>query len=765
MPDESIAALYPVEENYIIHDGGTTRSPKSLKKLCIDAVCRHLPQIEGDLPTGIPQDLVDDLLESLVRHSALNATTLRCLRNCELSELPLSKSRGVSDDWLIALTGNNCKGGSKDGDVYYYDDSDIEMSSNQGDDNQEMSVKSSSSSTDSFHSAISTQQKSTQVETPGLSMSLSQDYEFKSSVTTQLAILDLRGSLQVTDKGLLQLRDLGCLEVARLDNCYSIVGRGLLAFSNSHRLHTLSLSNCRCLTDQAITNISHLVSISVLSLDGCRCLTDNALVAISNLYDLVKLDLSQCDLITDDGLECLQSLHYVEELSLGWCRLISDKGVDTLTSQPNRGEHLESLSLARCQMTDIGVEHLTRLSALKALDLNGCAVIGSVALGVVLKKLENLHTLDVSYCPYILRSSWQGKINSLRSLDLCYSAVKNVHISRLSSLPLLEELNLDSCPVGDWSLAHLADNNVVPNLKSLDLADTDVTDEGLVHVAKMKNLEHLSLFYCEITSSGLRHLSNMHSLQALNLDSRDIGDSAMYHLRNLKNLKCLDVFSGRITDNGCSHIVKIQTLESLELCGGGISDFGTFFCNMLAFECNIISHMGSLALTPIGCHHLSKLQNLTSLNLSQNERITNIGASSLATLSKLKALNLSYTNVTSDALPYFKELINLQSLAIYGCKGIRSSSKVEELHKDLPSLKCMRLRVASDGEGTIEESLSDTNNDEDENESLILRDDDDVSFADEDSYISLSDEDESYESEDHDGMNQGDEDNGNMNEF
>jgi hypothetical protein len=42
------------------------------------------------------------------------------------------------------------------------------------------------------------------------------------------------------------------------------------------------------------------------------------------------------------------------------------------------------------------------------------------------------------------------------------------------NLPALEELNFDSCPVGDWAMAHLADNNVVPNLTSLDLADTDL---------------------------------------------------------------------------------------------------------------------------------------------------------------------------------------------------------------------------------------------------------------------------------------------------
>ena len=564
-----------MQDNYILNDDGATRSPKTLVELCIDAVCRNLPRIEGgDLPSGIPQDLVDDILDSLVTHSALNATTLRALRRCELPGLPLSRSRGVSDDWLYALNSNTDIGSNTGTTKIITSNRDTSIADNHQD---ELSCRSSSSSDSiSFHSAVSTPRKLSGSKPYDSSSYLPVHLTDELSVTAQMTLLDLRGSQQVTDNGLLQLTDLRCLEVARLDNCYSIIGKGLLALSNSQRLHTLSLSNCRCLTDEAVINISHLSSITVLSLDGCRCITDIALEAISSLLNIQKLDLSQCDLITDDGLDHLQSLMYIEELSLGWCRLITDEGIERLTSQPNRGEFLKSISLARCQVSDDGVTYLNRLSALNALDLNGCSNIGSVKLGEVLKSLENLETLDVSYCPRILRSSWQGKINKLRSLDLCYSGVKNSHLARLSNLPLLEEINLDSCPVGDWSLAHLADNNVVPNLKSLDLADTDITDRALVHVAKLKKLEHLSLFYCEISNTGLQHLSQMESLQVLNLDSRDIGDTGMYYLRNLKNLKCLDIFSGRVTDTGCSHIAKIKSLETLELCGGGVGDFGVY---------------------------------------------------------------------------------------------------------------------------------------------------------------------------------------------
>jgi Leucine-rich repeat (LRR) protein len=215
------------------------------------------------------------------------------------------------------------------------------------------------------------------------------------------------------------------------------------------------------------------------------------------------------------------------------------------------------------------------------------------------------------------------------------------------------ELNLDSCPCGDWAVAYLADNNVVPNLTSLDLADTDLTDAGLAHLAKLQ-LKKLSLFYCNISNDGLRHLSTMTSLEVLNLDSRDVSDEGMVFLQKLPQLRSLDIFSGRITDIGCMYLSRIKSLENLELCGGGVSDRGC-------------------------------------ASLAQNERITNRGAAALAALGKLKCLNLSNTKVNAGALGFLGSLIHLKSLAMYGCQGIDNCNSIDVLRNGLPSLKCLRL--------------------------------------------------------------------------
>ena len=440
VPDNTISNLFPTEDNYVpvtSNSSLTLRSPKSLSQLCIEEVCRSLPMLDGALPPGLPQDIIDRIVQCLNSHCALNGTTLRALKFCEVGALSLANCRGVTDDWLRSLNeesfslthpsknksvseicGHNlseeancyivrdgilkdCRSQSPTVDSHAFDSS-LHRSPVAGD---------SSSSTGSFVSAVSrslcdtsSPLKSDNVWEKSMDFHYTLPSPFSSpTITSSLTLLDLRGSQRLTDRGLLQLHSLNALEIAKLDNCHSIVGKGLIAFASSHRLHALSLANCRRLSDEGIVNISHLTSITSLSLDGCRSLTDQSLEAISNLKNLEKLDLSQCDLITNVGIRYLKPLSSLSELSLGWCRLIDDMGIEELVmQQASRSKTLKILRLARLSITDNGVGFLAELKSLTELDLNGCSRIGSVALGAVLENLVHLTSLDVSYCPSIM---------------------------------------------------------------------------------------------------------------------------------------------------------------------------------------------------------------------------------------------------------------------------------------------------------------------------------------------------------------------------
>ena len=472
VPDDFISGLYPVDDNYVTHGNGL-RSPKSLAQLCTDTLCRSLPYLDGVLPPGLPQDVVDDVVTSLVKHSALNVTTLRVFRHCELGSLTLAGCRGVTDEWLEPLSSSTSTACATPplfpspplGPMAYKTDADFSSDilmedmnldndadghciSNTNSKSMMNSPKeiffpanydgsshndigeegSSSCSTSSFVSAYSTpcgvtMSSSTPSSDPKGDYNLegkmgqetfppptSQDFmndfnaknNFGVCMTSNITLLDLRGSQGLTDKGLMQLSDLSSLEIAKLDNCHSIQGEGLVAMARSHHLHTLSLANCRRLTDEAINSISHLMSLENLSLDGCRCVTDRSMVCIGNFTRMTRLNLSQCDLITDAGLQELKHLGNIEELSLGWCRSITDHGIEILTKQEGRSENLRILSLARLPITDTGIQYLGQLLELEELDINGCSDVGSLSFGNTLAKLKKLESLDCSYCPGIL---------------------------------------------------------------------------------------------------------------------------------------------------------------------------------------------------------------------------------------------------------------------------------------------------------------------------------------------------------------------------
>ena len=83
-----MSLLYPTDDNYITVRGGY-RSPKSLENLCIDQICRSLPDLDGDIPPDKPQYIINVIVQSLVSRGALNETTLKPFRHYKLDQLTL----------------------------------------------------------------------------------------------------------------------------------------------------------------------------------------------------------------------------------------------------------------------------------------------------------------------------------------------------------------------------------------------------------------------------------------------------------------------------------------------------------------------------------------------------------------------------------------------------------------------------------------------------------------------------------------------------
>lgn len=65
----------------------------------------------------------------------------------------------------------------------------------------------------------------------------------------------------------------------------------------------------------------------------------------------------------------------------------------------------------------------------------------------------------------------------------------------------------------------------LPNLKSLDLAFSNISDSGIDHVSRLQNLENLRLEGSDVSDLSIRRLSQMRSLKELNVEHTWITNS------------------------------------------------------------------------------------------------------------------------------------------------------------------------------------------------------------------------------------------------
>ena len=100
----------------------------------------------------------------------------------------------------------------------------------------------------------------------------------------------------------------------------------------------------------------------------------------------------------------------------------------------------------------------------------------------------------------------------LNVLVLDGTSVAGPGLHHLRELKQLEGLTFASTPLTDDGLAHLA---ALPKLKWLHLSDTMISDEGLRHLAGLQSLEWLELVNTAISDAGLKHLESLCQLKQI----------------------------------------------------------------------------------------------------------------------------------------------------------------------------------------------------------------------------------------------------------
>jgi len=112
-------------------------------------------------------------------------------------------------------------------------------------------------------------------------------------------------------------------------------------------------------------------------------------------------------------------------------------------------------------------------------------------------------------------------------------------------------------------------NELIPSLVSfekqivwLKLGFSNISDQQMINISKLKNVVRLGLEHTNISDVGLKGIKNFKYLEYLNLYGTNVTDEGLKQLEGLKNLQNLYVWQTNVTENGIIELKKkIPKLE------------------------------------------------------------------------------------------------------------------------------------------------------------------------------------------------------------
>jgi internalin A len=305
---------------------------------------------------------------------------------------------------------------------------------------------------------------------------------------------------------------------------------------------------------------------------------------------------------------------------------------------------IKNLTLSELPAAEDVKELTTYFKNLIKLDVSGCTLSDQILeLLCEFKNLEYL-SLKNTYVENVTADGFKhlAKLPNLRDLDLSETDIGDEVFQHIAALTTLTKLKLVGCEeITDFK--YLAS---LKNLEDLDLSGTSIGDVDFQVVTSLKALTKLALSGCHsITQDGFKHLAALPNLQDLDLSMTVITDAELQHVVALKGLTSLELEEcENITADGIKQLAKLQGLQYLCLNGTNIDD--------------------------AGLQNIATLKALIKLDLEYCRDITTNGFISLVNLQQLLVLNVESTNIDDNGLKLITFMKGLSKLNLKDCENI-----------------------------------------------------------------------------------------------
>lgn len=420
---------------------------------------------------------------------------------------------------------------------------------------------------------------------------------------------------------------------------------------------------------------------------------------------VVEVDFEASKRVSDNYLHLLRAFPHLETVNLNGCERITDAGLAELQVLAN----LTTIRLIETQVTASCAGILAKLPRLQEVELSN----SDIAVALRAYRSKSLPPLRIVEQASAIEKLRKLGLEFKRDLTAATHPVTRIDVERTDALrdadlpllrffPNLNTLYLWHTRITDDGLKEIARRK---QLTTLVLAWTKITDVGLAEISQLTNLRTLDLRNTPITDRGLQELKSLDGLTRLLLFDTKIGDNGLDYIKDLE-LTHLDLHGTRVTDHGLKVICGIRSLTSLNLSLTPITDAGVSDLTLLNQLTELV--LIRCTVTDAGLQQICALKNLTNLNLA-NTQVTDEGLKSIGKLDRLTNLTLSGTNLTNKGLAEIPALENLTHLSL--ASTAISNDGIAELSslKRLVHLDLRETRVTQDGATELQNALPGTN--------------------------------------------------------
>lgn len=239
------------------------------------------------------------------------------------------------------------------------------------------------------------------------------------------------------------------------------------------------------------------------------------------------------------------------------------------------------------------------------------------------------------------------------------------------------ELNLIQAGMTDVEMRLL---KPLTDLTKFYISESRITEEGIAHLAGMKDLRTLGLFQTRVNSLGsLKHLRKLESLEIFPEDAK-MGDEGLEAIENFAALTDLYIHYAGIGDGTVKRLAGLKQLRNLDIMLQQLNDPQC----LSALEG--LTEMRELKLEApempgTALEHLAGMKHLEQLEVDV-AKDTDRGLRFVGGLDQLKVLVLRSSDVSDQGIQQLARLTHLETFVTYQSRITRAGA--EELASKLP---------------------------------------------------------------------------------